>query len=285
MGGRRRLTPPLPPLSVQWLGEMLLHSEWEPHHFGYFSFSVFELRIVYWVFLPVIRVIFRTVHKNWKPFSRTVAGWSITFLFQSFLYMAFIFFVLCLLKVYFMDTQIWYSVFCTIFGGVYGILHHIGEVISIFLINLHGSGLTLTFLLQIRTLGMLRSRFHSLPCAFNLRLIAPSSRNDYKKRIGFFLNRFQRVWDFHNARSSQLLFRYLFILFLWTNNWLSQVSKNKKNSFSRFALVWNQIINKFRLEDLISNRWFYCFWSVLYCCMTSKKITETDRFPQAGSWI
>jgi hypothetical protein len=27
-----------------------------------------------------------------------------------------------------MDTQIWYSVFCTIFGGLYGILNHLGEV-------------------------------------------------------------------------------------------------------------------------------------------------------------
>jgi callose synthase len=31
-----------------------------------------------------------------------------------------------------MDTQIWYSVFCTIFGGLYGILHHLGEVSGIF---------------------------------------------------------------------------------------------------------------------------------------------------------
>ncbi|XP_065035131.1 putative callose synthase 8 isoform X3 [Musa acuminata AAA Group] len=31
------------------------------------------------------------------------------------------------LLVYFMDTQIWYSIFCTIFGGVYGIIHHLGE--------------------------------------------------------------------------------------------------------------------------------------------------------------
>ncbi|KAL9257815.1 putative callose synthase 8 [Drosera capensis] len=30
--------------------------------------------------------------------------------------------------VYFMDTQIWYSVLCAIFGGVYGILNHLGEV-------------------------------------------------------------------------------------------------------------------------------------------------------------
>ncbi|KAM7266925.1 hypothetical protein ACFE04_009091 [Oxalis oulophora] len=59
--------------------------------------------------------------------------------------------------VYFMDTQIWYSVFCAIFGGLYGILHHLGE---------------------IRTLGMLRSRFHTLPSAFNVRLIPPPLKND-----------------------------------------------------------------------------------------------------------
>lgn len=35
-------------------------------------------------------------------------------------------------QVYFMDTQIWYSVFCTIFGGLYGVLHHLGEVSTSF---------------------------------------------------------------------------------------------------------------------------------------------------------
>ncbi|KAE8124605.1 hypothetical protein FH972_019472 [Carpinus fangiana] len=108
-----------------------------------------------------------------------------------------------IIVVYFMDTQIWYSVFCTIFGGLYGILHHLGE---------------------IRTSGMLRSRFHSLPNAFNFCLIPPLSRNDQKKRKGFFQNRFQKVLE------------------------------NDKKGVSRFALVWNQIVKQFRLEDLISNR-------------------------------
>ena len=27
-----------------------------------------------------------------------------------------------------MDTQIWYSIFCTLFGGFYGIIQHLGEV-------------------------------------------------------------------------------------------------------------------------------------------------------------
>ncbi|KAL6283334.1 hypothetical protein ACE6H2_014263 [Prunus campanulata] len=108
-----------------------------------------------------------------------------------------------IIVVYFMDTQIWYSVFCTIFGGVYGILHHLGE---------------------IRTLGMLRSRFHSLPSAFNISLIPPSSRNDQKRKTGFFHNKFIKV------------------------------SKTEKNGVAKFVLVWNQIINNFRMEDLINNR-------------------------------
>ncbi|PON83360.1 Glycosyl transferase [Trema orientale] len=105
--------------------------------------------------------------------------------------------------VYFMDTQIWYSVFCTIFGGVYGILHHLGE---------------------IRTLGMLRSRFHTLPSAFDACLIPPSSKNGKKRRKGFFHNRFHKESD------------------------------NDKNSVAKFVLVWNQVINSIRSEDLISNR-------------------------------
>jgi len=35
-----------------------------------------------------------------------------------------------------MDTQIWYSVFCTIVGGIYGVLHHLGEVIYVFSLNI-----------------------------------------------------------------------------------------------------------------------------------------------------
>lgn len=47
--------------------------------------------------------------------------------------------------------------------------------------------------LQIRTLGMLRSRFHTLPYAFNACFCPPMLRSDQKKRKGFFRSRFQ-VW-------------------------------------------------------------------------------------------
>ncbi|XP_077226535.1 glucan synthase-like 4 [Tasmannia lanceolata] len=109
-----------------------------------------------------------------------------------------------IILVYFMDTQIWYSVFCTIFGGVSGIFHHLGE---------------------IRTMGMLRSRFQSLPAAFNGCLIPPSPRKEHKKNIGGFFQ--QKV---------------------------HKVSENEKSSAAKFAQIWNQIISSFRSEDLISNR-------------------------------
>ncbi|CAN8259363.1 unnamed protein product [Cochlearia groenlandica] len=109
-----------------------------------------------------------------------------------------------IMVVYFMDTQIWYSVFCTIFGGLYGVLHHLGE---------------------IRTLGMLRGRFHTLPSAFNASLIPHSTKNEKKrKQRGFFP----------------------FIL--------GRGSDDQKNSMAKFVLVWNQVINSFRTEDLISNK-------------------------------
>ncbi|CAD5184157.1 unnamed protein product [Musa acuminata subsp. malaccensis] len=108
------------------------------------------------------------------------------------------------LLVYFMDTQIWYSIFCTIFGGVYGIIHHLGE---------------------IRTMGMVRSRFHSLPSRFNDFLVPRTSQKENKRTYRNFL---------HNN-----IFKDL---------------KRERSDLVRFATVWNQIISSFRKEDLISNR-------------------------------
>ncbi|KAK1258748.1 putative callose synthase 8 [Acorus gramineus] len=106
--------------------------------------------------------------------------------------------------VYFMDTQIWYSIFCTIFGGIYGIFHHLGE---------------------IHTMGMLRSRFQSLPSAFNVCLTPASSKRKQKgKVVGLLQNK------------------------------LLKVPKDEKGCVAKFALVWNQIISSFRSEDLINNR-------------------------------
>ncbi|KAK1613351.1 hypothetical protein QYE76_037024 [Lolium multiflorum] len=110
-----------------------------------------------------------------------------------------------IILVYFMDTQIWYAVFSTLVGGIYGACRRLGE---------------------IRTLGMLRSRFESLPSAFN-KLLIPS---DAHKRKGF-----------RAAFASKLAKP-------------SDDEQEKDKIAARFAQMWNLIITSFREEDLIDNR-------------------------------
>ncbi|KAI5672445.1 hypothetical protein M9H77_12809 [Catharanthus roseus] len=104
------------------------------------------------------------------------------------------------LLVYFMDTQIWYAIFSTLYGGVIGAFDRLGE---------------------IRTLGMLRSRFQSLPGAFNTYLL-PS---DGRKKRGFSLSK-----RFH------------------------EVTASRRSDAAKFAQLWNEVICSFREEDLISDR-------------------------------
>ncbi|KAM7266626.1 hypothetical protein ACFE04_004523 [Oxalis oulophora] len=100
---------------------------------------------------------------------------------------------------------IWYAIFSTIFGGIYGAFRRLGE---------------------IRTLEMLRSRFQSLPGAFNAALI-PQEKNEKSKKKGF-LSTFFRRFD--------------------------EIPSSKGKEAARFAQMWNEIINSFREEDLISYR-------------------------------
>ncbi|XP_057954435.1 callose synthase 3 [Malania oleifera] len=109
-----------------------------------------------------------------------------------------------IILVYFMDTQIWYAIFSTLFGGIYGAFRRLGE---------------------IRTLGMLRSRFQSLPGAFNACLI-PEEKSEPKRKglKATFSRRF------------------------------AEIESNKMKEAARFAQLWNKIISSFREEDLISNK-------------------------------
>ncbi|CAI9103237.1 OLC1v1001686C1 [Oldenlandia corymbosa var. corymbosa] len=108
-----------------------------------------------------------------------------------------------IILVYFMDTQIWYAIFSTIFGGIYGAFRRLGE---------------------IRTLGMLRSRFQSLPGAFNARL-TPVEKTVTKKGLKA---TFSRKFD--------------------------EIPSSQEKEGARFAQMWNKIIESFREEDLINNR-------------------------------
>ncbi|XP_051148401.1 callose synthase 1-like [Andrographis paniculata] len=105
--------------------------------------------------------------------------------------------------VYFMDPQIWYAIWSTIFGGIYGAFRRLGE---------------------IRTLGMLRSRFESIPGALNACLI-PAEKDEKPKGLKATLSRKYPV-----------------------------IQSNKEKGAPRFSQIWNQIVESFREEDIINDR-------------------------------
>ncbi|EEC74308.1 hypothetical protein OsI_09576 [Oryza sativa Indica Group] len=97
---------------------------------------------------------------------------------------------------------------------------------TMFWVLLLATKLIVSYYVEIRTLGMLRSRFESLPKAFNQRLI-PSDSN---KRRGI-----------RAAFSSK-------------PTKTPEDSKEEEKIAARFAQIWNLIITSFREEDLIDNR-------------------------------
>lgn len=108
--------------------------------------------------------------------------------------------------------------------------------------------------LQIRTLGMLRSRFHTLPYAFNACLCPPLLRSDQKKRKGFFFNRFQVCsLDIHLAKINVLWLFFppnftfqLFVSGFWKQtSWSFQVCccmEPNHQEFSTWRLSKQQVI-------------------------------------------
>ncbi|MBA0628218.1 hypothetical protein Godav_022983, partial [Gossypium davidsonii] len=109
-------------------------------------------------------------------------------------------------QVYFMDAQIWYAIFSTLFGGVLGAFRHVGE---------------------IRTLGMLRSRFRSVPRAFIERFL-PLAHHDSKTKLS--------VMPIAHILASS------------TDNSIEQ------KNMAIFSQMWNEFICSMREEDLISNK-------------------------------
>ncbi|KAG6787622.1 hypothetical protein POTOM_003665 [Populus tomentosa] len=132
-----------------------------------------------------------------------------------------------IILVYFMDSQIWYAIFSTFFGGIYGAFRRLGEGSTLLLREYNDLVFFYALYLEelIRTLGMLRSRFQSLPGAFNACLI-PGDKSEPKKK-GF------------KATLSRKF---------------AEIPSNKEKEAARFAQLWNKIISSFREEDLISNK-------------------------------
>ncbi|KAL6498060.1 Callose synthase 5 [Orobanche gracilis] len=127
------------------------------------------------------------------------------------------------IMVYFLDLQIWYAIFSTLYGGFIGAFDRLGE---------------------IRTLGMLRSRFQSLPGAFNTSLV-PSEK--IRKR-GFF----------HPKNNHKIM-------------------ASRRSEAAKFAQLWNDVICSFREEDLISDREMDLLL-VPYSCDPGLKIIQWPPF-------
>lgn len=139
-----------------------------------------------------------------------------------------------IIMVYFMDTQIWYAIWSTIFGGINGAFSRLGE---------------------IRTLEMLRSRFRSLPGAFNANLVSPSSEEKSRvRRQRFSLRKSYRpldeLYEPHNQQGDKPL------------DEVDQLHDDKENArkisnvqvgVAKFSQLWNAVIKSIRQEDYIKN--------------------------------
>jgi callose synthase len=103
-----------------------------------------------------------------------------------------------------MDAQIWYAIFSTALGGIYGAYRRLGEVIEYYYFELSMlKYLIIVFIIyffkkkQIRTLGMLRSRFETLPRAFNARLVPRENSRSRKKGLRASISRkFAQVQEY-----------------------------------------------------------------------------------------
>ncbi|XP_024538919.1 callose synthase 12 [Selaginella moellendorffii] len=119
--------------------------------------------------------------------------------------------------VYFMDTQIWYSVFSSLVGALIGLFSHIGE---------------------IRSIHQFRLRFPFFASAIQFNLMPEES-----------LLR-PRLWGSWSAAFKDLMHR-LKLRYGFGSPYKKIEAKQIEGR--RFAHVWNQIINTFREEDLVSN--------------------------------
>eukprot|EP00250_Pteridium_aquilinum_P011201 c19900_g1_i1 orf=712-6561(-) len=139
--------------------------------------------------------------------------------------------------VYFMDTQIWYCIWLTIFGGINGALSRLGE---------------------IRTLEMLKSRFRPLSGAFNANLVSTTDEDSaYSHHRGFSLRKSYRPLDELYKQHGQ-------------NVEMSQMSPDEESQshemdiartvyeaahveVAKFSQLWNAVIQTMREEDYLDN--------------------------------
>ncbi|KAI9121394.1 hypothetical protein K1719_008427 [Acacia pycnantha] len=118
--------------------------------------------------------------------------------------------------IYFMDLQIWYSIFSSLVGATIGLFSHLGE---------------------IRNIEQLRLRFQFFASALQFNLIPEEQPLSLQLTL---LKKFRDA--IHRLR-----LRYGF------GQPFKKIESSQVDA-TRFALIWNEIVITFREEDLISDR-------------------------------
>lgn len=118
--------------------------------------------------------------------------------------------------IYFMDLQIWYSIFSSFFGAAIGLFSHLGE---------------------IRNISQLRLRFQFFASALQFNLMPEEQPLSQKLTL---LKKFRDAIH-------RLKLRY------GLGQPYKKIESSQVDA-TRFALIWNEIIITFREEDLISDR-------------------------------
>jgi len=118
--------------------------------------------------------------------------------------------------IYFMDTQIWYSILSSMVGALVGLFNHLGE---------------------IRNIQQLRLRFQFFASAtqFNLTPEEPlfKTKRSLKVKLRDGIRRLQLRYGFGSQ--------------------YKKIETNNQVEADRFALIWNEILRTFREEDIVSD--------------------------------
>lgn len=113
---------------------------------------------------------------------------------------------------------------------------------------------------------MVRSRFSTLPEAFNMSLVPPAMPKEKKGMLPSFLEKkiFKvKIGHFIFELPEGDLFSLCKLYFFQMVPCFQKLGEAERLDPTKFALVWNQIILTFRSEDLISNRYTLI---TLLCC-------------------
>lgn len=115
-------------------------------------------------------------------------------------------------------------------------------------------------LLQIRTLGMLRSRFESVPGAFCSHLVPSAKDVKGKDMVGKKCWTNSTKWIISSSLDNMFDIQNLWIWFLNYHIlrcscffFLLKDEATARRNIANFSLVWNQFIDSLRMEDLINN--------------------------------